>query len=56
MGYESTKAIGLHLRGERPQQQVDSGATLVTASDLDKAETKALLFPDIQQYLNAPKH
>ena len=56
MGYESTKAIGLHLRGERPQQEVDSGAMLVSAGDLDNPETKALLFPDIQQYLATPKH
>jgi ribose transport system substrate-binding protein len=51
MGYESTKAIGMKLRGEAPPKLQDSGATLVLKENLDLPETKALLFPDIQQYL-----
>ena len=51
MGYESTKAIGMKLRGETPARLQDSGATLVRKDDLDKPEIKELLFPDIQQYL-----
>jgi len=52
MGYEATRAVLLKLRGEEPPAIVDSGATLVKASDLQKPETKQLLFPDIKQYLN----
>jgi ribose transport system substrate-binding protein len=51
MGYESTRAVGLHLRGETPPRQVDSGATLVLREDLERPEIKTLLFPDIQAYL-----
>lgn len=51
MGYESTRAIGMHLRGEPPPRHVDSGATLITIHDLARPEIRALLFPDIRQYL-----
>ena len=51
MGYESTKAIGMHLAGQKPTGNIDSGATLVRKEDLDKPEIQALLTPDIQSYL-----
>jgi ribose transport system substrate-binding protein len=51
MGYESTRAIGMKLRGETPPKLQDSGATLVLKENLDTPEIKQLLFPDIQQYL-----
>ena len=47
MGYESTKAMGQHLRGEQPVRQIDSGSHLILREDLDKPETQNLLFPDI---------
>ncbi len=56
MGYEATKAIGLHLNNQRPPAAVDSGATLIRVEDVDKPEMKELLFPDIRRYLNAPAH
>jgi ribose transport system substrate-binding protein len=58
MGYESTKAVLLKLKGQEPVNHIDSGATLVKASDLEQPAIKELLFPDIQQYLkNSPvKH
>jgi ribose transport system substrate-binding protein len=52
MGYESTKAVGMKLRGETPPRLQDSGATLVRKEDLDRPAIRELLFPDIQQYLN----
>ncbi|MDQ6701094.1 MAG: substrate-binding domain-containing protein [Acidobacteriota bacterium] len=52
MGYESTKAIGMHLAGQKPAGHIDSGATLVRKEDLEKPEIQALLAPDIQRYLN----
>lgn len=51
MGYEATKAIGMKLRGETPVAHMDSPAVLVKKEDLDKPEVKALLFPDLKQYL-----
>ena len=59
MGYESTKAVLMKLKGQDPVKHLDSGAALVKASDLDKPEVKQLLFPDIQRYLSgkpAEKH
>ncbi len=55
MGYESTRAIGLKLAGQTPEAKIDSGATLVKREDLDKPEIKALLHPDIQQYLGTAR-
>jgi ribose transport system substrate-binding protein len=51
MGYEATKAVGLHLSGQTPERQVDSGATLVLADSIDKPDLKPLLFPNISDYL-----
>jgi ribose transport system substrate-binding protein len=51
MGYESTRAIGMKLSGQTPERKIDSGATLIRKEDLDREETKQLLFPDIQKYL-----
>ena len=55
MGYESTRAIGLTLAGQTPPAKIDSGATLVKREDLEKPEIKALLHPDIEQYLGASR-
>jgi ribose transport system substrate-binding protein len=52
MGYESTKAIAMKLKGEAPPAVIDSGATLVTRGDLEKPDVIPLLYPDIQRYLN----
>jgi ribose transport system substrate-binding protein len=57
MGYESTRAVLMKLKGQDPVRHLDSGATLVKAADLDKPEIRQLLFPNIQQYLSGPdKH
>jgi ribose transport system substrate-binding protein len=51
MGYESARAIGMKLSGQTPQRIMDSGAALIRREDLDREETRQLLFPDIQKYL-----
>jgi ribose transport system substrate-binding protein len=56
MGYESTRAIGLHLAGQKPPEMLDSGATLVRPEDLEKPEIKSLLFPEIQSLLKGESH
>jgi len=51
MGYESTRAVGLHLSGRQPSRTLDSGSALVRREDLERPEIKQLLFPDIEKYL-----
>ena len=51
MGYESARAIGLKLSGQTPERKLDSGAALIRREDLEREETRQLLFPDIQKYL-----
>ncbi len=51
MGYESTRAVALHLTGRTPPAHVDSGVRLVKREDLGKAEVRELLFPDLARYL-----
>jgi ribose transport system substrate-binding protein len=52
MGYESTKAVIAKLKGQPIPADMDSGAVLVRREDLEKPQIKALLYPDIQQYLH----
>lgn len=57
MGYESTRAICRKLAGEAPAAFLDSGATLVTPTNLAEPAIQNLLFPPIQQYLSgSPAH
>ena len=51
MGYESTKAIGLHLRGEQPVREMDSGAHLILRENIEQPAIQELLFPDIERWL-----
>lgn len=51
MGYESTKAIGMKLRGETPPARVDSGSAMITVDILEQPEIKELLAPDLKSYL-----
>jgi ribose transport system substrate-binding protein len=53
MGYESVKAIAEKLSGKQPPDYLDSGVKLVRPPDLELPAIKALLYPDIQKYLNA---
>ena len=51
MGYESAKAIGMHLQGTISPATVDSGCRLIAREDLDKPEVRELLFPDLRDWL-----
>lgn len=51
MGYDAVHDIALKLKGRTPPAETDTGVTLVRAQDLERAEIKKILFPDIQQYL-----
>jgi ribose transport system substrate-binding protein len=51
MGYESTKNLALHLNGEQPPRETDSGAYLIDAENVDTPEIQAIVFPDIDKWL-----
>ena len=51
MGYESTRAIGLKLKGDAPPATIDSGIALIRKPDLDKPEIRELIAPDLRKYL-----
>jgi len=51
MGYESVKAIGEKRKGNAVGARQDLPARLILPSDLDKAEVKELLFPDLKKWL-----
>jgi len=53
MGYEAIHALGLKITGKFPQPKIDTGSTLILAADLDKAEVKSLLSPDLRTWLGA---
>jgi len=55
MGYESTKAMAQHLRGEQPVREMDSGAYLLTAENVDTPEMQAIVAPDVGQWLDGPQ-
>jgi ribose transport system substrate-binding protein len=55
MGYESTRAIGMHLRGQTPPARLDSGAALIKREDVDRPDVRELLFPDLRPYLNSSR-
>jgi ribose transport system substrate-binding protein len=52
MGYDAVKSLVDKLKGGSPPKVIDLSATVVTKSDLDKPEIKALLFPDVKKYLH----
>jgi len=52
MGYEAVKTLVDKLHGTNPPKVIDLSATVVTKDDLEKPAIKALLFPDVNKYLN----
>ncbi len=51
MGYESVRAVGIKRGGETPAARIDSGCKLIERSQLDDPAIKALLFPDLSEWL-----
>jgi ribose transport system substrate-binding protein len=52
MGYLGVKTIVAHLRGERVERRIDTGATLVARDHMDDAGVHDLLHPDLARWLN----
>jgi ribose transport system substrate-binding protein len=51
MGYLGVKTIVDHIRGKTPEKRIDTGATLVTASNLKEQQIQDLVNPPIEKYL-----
>ena len=51
MGYEAVKSQVDALNGSKPPKRMDLRARVITATDLDQADVKQLLFPDLDKYL-----
>jgi ribose transport system substrate-binding protein len=47
IGYLAVKTMARHLRGEKVEVRIDTGATLATKASLDTPAVKALLAPDL---------
>lgn len=52
IGYEAVKTLADKLNGKTPPRQMDLSARVITKDDLQKPAIRALLFPDLQKYLN----
>lgn len=51
MGYVGVKTVIDKLNGKAVEKRIDTGATLVTKANMDKAEIKELLSPDLDKWL-----
>ncbi|MBL8228925.1 MAG: substrate-binding domain-containing protein [Bryobacterales bacterium] len=49
IGYESVRTLVDKLAGKTPPKRMDLSAAIVHKEDLDKPETKKLLFPDVKK-------
>jgi len=51
MGYLAVATLSRHLKGEKVEPRIDTGATLVTAQNLEQPEIHDLLTPDLKKWL-----
>ncbi|XXY45991.1 substrate-binding domain-containing protein [Sorangium sp. So ce269] len=51
MGYQAVKTMAAHLRGERVERRIDTGARVVTRQDLDDPAVKEIVKPDLARWL-----
>lgn len=52
IGYESVRTMAEHLAGKPIEARIDTGATIVERSNVMSPEIKALLAPDLAQWLD----
>lgn len=52
MGYESTRQLATHLAGGEPERHIDSGAYLLRPENVDTPAMQAVVFPDLEYWLN----
>ena len=51
MGYLSVKTMVRHLKGEKVEKRIDTGAKVVARDQMDQPEMKELLSPDLSKWL-----
>jgi ribose transport system substrate-binding protein len=51
MGYLGVKTVVDILQGKKVEKVVDTGVQLITPENMDKPESKELLYPPLDQYL-----
>ncbi len=51
IGYLAVKTMTAHLRGEKVDRRVDTGAKLVTKDNMGTSDMKELLSPDLKKWL-----
>ena len=51
MGYLAVATLTRHLKGEKVEPRIDTGATLVTQQNLEQPEIRELLMPDLKKWL-----
>jgi ribose transport system substrate-binding protein len=51
MGYLAIRTLSRHLKGEKVEPRIDTGATLVTRENLDQPEIQELVLPDLKKWL-----
>jgi ribose transport system substrate-binding protein len=52
IGYLAVKTMVRHLRGEKVEERIDTGAQLVTQSNMNEPAVKELLQPDLGKWLD----
>ena len=51
IGYLAVKTMVQHLKGEKVEARIDTGARLVTKENMNEPATKELLSPDLEKWL-----
>lgn len=53
MGYLAVQTLVLHLRQQKVESRIDTGASLIDKSNMDQPEMKALLSPPLAEWLGS---
>jgi ribose transport system substrate-binding protein len=51
MGYLGVKTLVAHIRGQAVDKRIDTGVRLATKDNMDAADMKDVLHPDLSQWL-----
>jgi len=51
MGYLGVKTLVAHLKGEKVEKRVDTGATVATPENMNDPAIRELLEPDVKKWL-----
>jgi ribose transport system substrate-binding protein len=51
MGYLGVKTLAAHLKGEKVEKRIDTGATVATPENMNQPAIRQLLEPDVKKWL-----